>query len=157
MIRKHGWMLAYLDSSDEQQVDTQRLPSLLTDQVSQSSPTLANLVLLTSSPRFDPQASPHANPTLQELLCSELKVDEHSTNPPARYTEASLVKELEELGVGRPSTYTQIIETLKDREYVAMEGKALSPTLIAFVVTRLLETYFQDFVDTSFTARLLNS
>uniref|UniRef100_A0A0C3UB14 DNA topoisomerase n=2 Tax=Guillardia theta TaxID=55529 RepID=A0A0C3UB14_GUITC len=121
VIRKHGWMLAYLDSSDEQQVDSQRLPSLLTN---------------------------------QELLCSELKVDEHSTKPPARYTEASLVKELEELGVGRPSTYTQIIETLKDREYVTMDGKALSPTLIAFVVTRLLETYFQDFVDTSFTARM---
>jgi len=121
VIRKHGWMLAYLDSSDEQQGDTQRLPFLQSD---------------------------------QELLCSELRLDEHSTKPPARYTEATLVKELEELGVGRPSTYTQIIETLKGREYVSMEGKALSPTLIAFVVTRLLETYFRDFIDTSFTARM---
>eukprot|EP00960_Hanusia_phi_P040393 754426-Hanusia_phi.AAC.3 len=155
VIRKHGWMLAYLDSSDEQQGDTQRLPFLQSDQVSYFPSSLS--LLPCESCRSTPRrwSDSFLLACLQELLCSELRLDEHSTKPPARYTEATLVKELEELGVGRPSTYTQIIETLKGREYVSMEGKALSPTLIAFVVTRLLETYFRDFIDTSFTARFL--
>ena len=78
----------------------------------------------------------------------------HSTNPPARYTEASLVKRLEEAGVGRPSTYASILGTIQDRGYVFKKGSALVPTWTAFAVTDLLEKHFTDYVDYEFTARL---
>ncbi len=76
----------------------------------------------------------------------------HETKPPARYTEASLVKRLEELGIGRPSTYASIISTIQDRGYVRNQGSALVPTLKAFAVIGLLEEYFGDYVDYDFTA-----
>ncbi len=78
----------------------------------------------------------------------------HSTKPPARYTEASLVKRLEELGIGRPSTYTAIITTIQDRGYVWKKGTALVPTFTAFATVRLLERHFGELVDYSFTARM---
>jgi len=76
----------------------------------------------------------------------------HETQPPARYTEASLVKELEADGVGRPSTYASIIDTIIDRGYVQKQGQALVPTLTAFGVTALLEHHFPSLVDIKFTA-----
>ncbi len=76
----------------------------------------------------------------------------HETKPPARYTEASLVKRLEELGIGRPSTYASIISTIQDRGYVRKHGSALAPTLKAFAVVGLLEEHFGDYVDYDFTA-----
>jgi DNA topoisomerase-1 len=76
----------------------------------------------------------------------------HETKPPARYTEASLVKRLEELGIGRPSTYASIISTIQDRGYVRKHGSALVPTLKAFAVVGLLEEHFGDYVDYDFTA-----
>ena len=78
----------------------------------------------------------------------------HETSPPARYTEASLVKRLEELGVGRPSTYASIMNTIQDRGYVWKRGTALVPTFTAFSVVRLLEQHFSDLVDYTFTARM---
>ena len=78
----------------------------------------------------------------------------HETRPPARYTEASLVRELEELGIGRPSTYASIIQTVQDRGYVWKQGAALTPTLTAFAVVALLEQHFGDLVDLGFTARM---
>jgi DNA topoisomerase-1 len=78
----------------------------------------------------------------------------HETKPPARYTEASLVKRLEELGIGRPSTYASIIQTIQDRGYVWKKGSALVPTFIAFATVRLLEQQFGDLVDFEFTARM---
>ncbi|HVN50719.1 MAG TPA: type I DNA topoisomerase [Acidimicrobiales bacterium] len=78
----------------------------------------------------------------------------HDTQPPPRYTEASLVKRLEELGVGRPSTYASTIKTIQDREYVWKRGTALVPSFKAFAVVNLLERYFPDLVDYSFTARM---
>ena len=78
----------------------------------------------------------------------------HETRPPARYTEASLVRELEERGVGRPSTYASIIQTIQDRGYVWKQGGALTPTLTAFAVVALLEQHFPDLVDLDFTARM---
>ena len=78
----------------------------------------------------------------------------HETRPPARYTEASLVRGLEELGIGRPSTYASIIQTVQDRGYVWKQGAALTPTLTAFAVVALLEQHFGDLVDYSFTARM---
>ena len=78
----------------------------------------------------------------------------HTTQPPARYTEASLIKELEERGIGRPSTYATIIQTIQDRGYVWHKGPALVPTFTAFAVINLLERHLQDLVDYDFTARM---
>jgi DNA topoisomerase-1 len=78
----------------------------------------------------------------------------HETSPPARYNEASLVKKLEAEGIGRPSTYASIIDTIQRRGYVIHHGKALVPTFTAFAVTKLLEGHFADYVDTQFTARM---
>ena len=78
----------------------------------------------------------------------------HTTSPPARYTEASLVKRLEELGIGRPSTWASIIQTVQDRGYVWKKGQALVPTWTAFAVVGLMEKHFDDLVDYAFTARV---
>jgi DNA topoisomerase-1 len=86
--------------------------------------------------------------------CLELEADGHETQPPARYTEASLVKTLESEGIGRPSTYASIIGTIIDRGYAQMNGNALVPTFTAFAVTGLLEKYFPDLVDSSFTSQM---
>ena len=78
----------------------------------------------------------------------------HETSPPARYTEASLVKKMEELGIGRPSTYASTISTIQDRGYVRKKGTALVPTWLAFAVTRLMEVHFSRLVDYDFTASM---
>jgi DNA topoisomerase I len=88
------------------------------------------------------------------LSASELEAKGHSTQPPARYTEASLVKALEDLGVGRPSTYASIISTIQDRGYVWKRGTALIPSWTAFAVVGLLEQYFSRLVDYGFTASM---
>ncbi len=84
----------------------------------------------------------------------ELVPDGHETQPPARFTEASLVKRMEELGVGRPSTYASIMGTIQDRGYVWKKGSALVPSFTAFSVVGLLEQHFPDMVDYAFTARM---
>lgn len=86
--------------------------------------------------------------------CSELEAIGHETQPPARYTEATLVKTLESEGIGRPSTYASVIGTIIDRGYVQANGNSLVPTFTAFAVTSLLEKYFPDLVDVGFTARM---
>ncbi len=83
-----------------------------------------------------------------------LTADGHSTNPPARYTEASLVKRMEELGIGRPSTYASIMTTIQDRGYVFKKGTALVPTWTAFAVVNVLERQFGEYVDYEFTAKM---
>jgi DNA topoisomerase-1 len=90
----------------------------------------------------------------QRLAAIELTPDDHATNPPARYTEASLIKALEELGIGRPSTYSSIIKTIQDRGYVHKKGSALVPSWVAFAVTGLLEQHFGRLVDYGFTAAM---
>jgi len=86
--------------------------------------------------------------------CADLEAIGHETQPPARFTEASLVKMLESEGIGRPSTYASIIGTIIDRGYAQMTNNSLVPTFTAFAVTSLLENHFPDLVDTSFTARM---
>jgi len=86
--------------------------------------------------------------------CKNLEAIGHETQPPGRYTEASLVKTLESEGIGRPSTYASIIGTIIDRGYAQMQKKTLIPTFTAFAVTSLLEKHFPDLVDTSFTAKM---
>lgn len=90
----------------------------------------------------------------QTVSASELSADGHSTNPPARYTEASLVKALEDLGIGRPSTYASIISTVQERGYVWRKGSALVPAWVAFAVVGLMEKHFGRLVDYDFTAAL---
>jgi DNA topoisomerase I len=88
------------------------------------------------------------------LDASRLDPDGHSTSPPSRYTEATLVKALEERGIGRPSTYAAIMGTILDRGYVRKQGQALIPEFLAFAVVNLLEKHFAQLVDYEFTARL---
>jgi DNA topoisomerase-1 len=89
-----------------------------------------------------------------DLTATALEPEGHSTTPPARYTEASLVKALEERGIGRPSTYAAIMGTILDRGYVRRQGQALVPEFLAFAVVNLLERHFGQLVDYEFTARM---
>ncbi|MEE9162098.1 MAG: type I DNA topoisomerase, partial [Candidatus Neomarinimicrobiota bacterium] len=88
------------------------------------------------------------------LTAVALEPKQHETKPPARYTEATLIKELESLGIGRPSTYASIMETIQRREYVVKQKGALVATFVAVAVVRLMEQYFADLVDYQFTARM---
>lgn len=90
----------------------------------------------------------------QQLTEDGLEPVGHTTQPPARYTEASLIKALEELGVGRPSTYTPTLQTIQDRGYVVKRGQALIPTFVAFAVIGLLERHYPRLVDYDFTAAM---
>ncbi len=90
----------------------------------------------------------------QHLTEEGLEPVGHTTQPPARYTEASLIKALEELGVGRPSTYTPTLQTIQDRGYVVKRGQALIPTFVAFAVIELLEQHYPRLVDYNFTAAM---
>jgi DNA topoisomerase-1 len=90
----------------------------------------------------------------EELILLGLEAKGHQTSPPARYTEASLVKRLEEEGIGRPSTYAPTVATIQRRGYISRQGKALVPSFTAFAVTRLLRDHFGDYVDIGFTAEM---
>ena len=90
------------------------------------------------------------------ISLDKLRPEQHFTEPPPRFTEASLVKTLEEYGIGRPSTYASIIATLKNREYVEMDGKRFIPTDIARIVNGFLTEHFTQYVDYDFTAKLEN-
>ena len=90
----------------------------------------------------------------QAVKVNEYTCEGHETKAPARYTEPTLVKKLEELGIGRPSTFASIIQTIQDRGYVYKRGRALVPTFLAFSVTGLLETHFTKLVDYEFTASM---
>ncbi|TFD79356.1 type I DNA topoisomerase [Cryobacterium sp. Sr8] len=126
VITFRGFMLAYEESVDEER-------NASTD------PTESKLPPLTEG---------------QVLALIEVEAKGHETTPAARYTEASLVKKLEELGIGRPSTYASIISTITERGYVTPRGQSLIPNWIAFSVVRLLEDYFGDLVEYDFTAEM---
>ena len=108
----------------------------------------------------DDEATDDAQSRLPELESGQALLPEavtaagHQTRPPSRYTEPSLVAKLEELEIGRPSTYASIIRTITSRDYVFKKGSALVPTWLAFAVTRLLEEHFPTLVDYAFTARM---
>ena len=110
--------------------------------------------------RDDSKGDPDADRQLPEieegerLPLADVRLDQHFTEPPPRYTEASLVKALEEYGIGRPSTYASIISTLQDREYVEIESRRFFPTDVGRVVARFLSNHFGPYVDYEFTARL---
>ena len=90
----------------------------------------------------------------QEIIISKVDADQHFTQPPSRYTEASLVRTLEENGIGRPSTYAPTITTIIGRGYVTREKKRLYPTELGIMVTEMMEKYFSSIVDTEFTANM---
>ena len=90
----------------------------------------------------------------EKAMSTEIKKEQHFTQPPARYTEATLVKAMEEKGVGRPSTYASIVSTIQDREYVAKSDKRLIPTPLGEVVTGLMMDRFNDIIDVEFTANM---
>ena len=109
----------------------------------------------------DPDAALEGQEVLLPVLkqgdtpgCKGVEALGHQTQPPARYSEAALVKMLEKEGIGRPSTYASIIGTIVDRGYATLQNNSLSPSFTAFAVTSLLEEHFPDLVDTSFTARM---
>jgi DNA topoisomerase I len=111
----------------------------------------------TDDPDDDTDDSERRLPPLaegDELSAERLVATGHETKPPRRYTEASLVQRLEELGVGRPSTYASIIGVILDRHYVWKKGGALIPSFVAFSVVTLLEQHFPELVDYAFTARM---
>ncbi|MDD6224076.1 MAG: DNA topoisomerase, partial [bacterium] len=90
----------------------------------------------------------------KEYQVIKVEKDQHFTQPPARYTEAKLIKEMEELGIGRPSTYATIISNIKDRGYVNIEDKKFIPTDIGFEVTDKLQEYFSDIINVEYTANM---
>nr|WP_210422570.1 type I DNA topoisomerase [Cryobacterium sp. BB307] len=128
VITFRGFLAAYEEGRDEEQNET-------------AEPTEAKLPALTEG---------------QSLTLASVEAKGHETSPPPRYTEASLIKTLEELGIGRPSTFTSIISTIIDRGYVTPRGTALVPNWVAFSVVRLLEDYFGELVQYDFTADMEN-
>jgi DNA topoisomerase-1 len=124
-ITDPGFLRAYVESSDDENAEA--------DDAERRLPTLVKG---------------------QGLTAEELAAIGHTTQPPSRYTEASLVKALEELGIGRPSTYSAIMQTIQDRGYVFKRGQALIPSFLAFAVVGLLERYFDRLVDYRFTATM---
>ena len=121
--------------------------------------TFRGFLLAYEEGRDDPTADAEEKvlPALHEgdgLNATALEPEGHSTSPPSRYTEASLVKALEERGIGRPSTYAAIMGTILDRGYVRRQGQALVPEFLAFAVINLLERHFEQLVDYEFTARM---
>jgi DNA topoisomerase I len=125
IITFHGFMKAYVEGADDPNAE------------------------LDDRERRLPQVSED-----DALTAEEIAADGHSTKPPARYTEASLVKELEEREIGRPSTYATILGTILDRGYVFKKGTALVPSFLSFAVVGLLEKHFGRLVDYDFTARM---
>jgi DNA topoisomerase-1 len=90
----------------------------------------------------------------EDLDCKELETKSHTTQPPPRFSEAALTRALEEMGIGRPSTYASIIDTILAREYVFKRGNALVPTWTAFAVSQLLQSHLPSLVDYQFTAQM---
>ena len=130
-----GYLRAYVEGSDDPSAELLEQDTVL--------PKLA-----VGDQVFSPAKLDH------ELILLALDAKGHQTSPPARYTEASLVKKLEEEGIGRPSTYAPTVATIQRRGYISRQGKALVPSFTAFAVTRLLRNHFGDYVDLAFTAEM---
>ena len=130
-----GFLRAYVEGSDDPSAELGEQETLL--------------------PKLKVGDKVHAPDRVDEnLILLKVGAKGHETAPPARYTEASLVKRLEEEGIGRPSTYAPTVATIQRRGYVSKQGKALVPSFTAFAVTRLLREHFADYVDIGFTAEM---
>ena len=135
-----GYRRAYVEGSDDPESELEAQETILPPF------KMGDLVVA------DAGSAGAAGPAKASLLAVEPK--SHETTPPARFTEASLIKKLEEEGIGRPSTFEPTIETILRRGYVFRQGKALVPSFTAFAVTYLLRDHFADFVDIGFTAEM---
>jgi DNA topoisomerase-1 len=135
-----GYRRAYVEGSDDPESELEAQETIL------PAFKVGDLVVAAERP------STAADRAMATLVGVEPK--SHETTPPARFTEASLIKKLEEEGIGRPSTFEPTIETILRRGYVFRQGKALVPSFTAFAVTELLRTHFADFVDIGFTAEM---
>jgi DNA topoisomerase I len=133
-----GYRRAYVEGSDDPDSELEAQETIL--------PAFSEGDLVT--------APGQARGARAKAVLAGLEPKRHETAPPARFTEASLIKKLEEEGIGRPSTYEPTIETILKRGYVFRQGKALVPSFTAFAVTRLLRDHFADFVDIGFTAEM---
>jgi DNA topoisomerase I len=130
-----GYLRAYVEGSDDPAAELDEQETIL--------------------PKLAVGEEIHAPDNLEaRLIVAALEEKGHQTTPPARYTEASLVKRLEEEGIGRPSTYAATVGTIQRRGYVTRQGKALVPSFIAFAVTRLLRDHFGEYVEVGFTAEM---
>ncbi|MEW6322878.1 MAG: type I DNA topoisomerase [Acidobacteriota bacterium] len=130
-----GYLRAYVEGSDDPAAELDEQETLL--------------------PKLAVGERVHAPDALDaRLIVAGVEPKGHQTSPPARFTEASLVKRLEEEGIGRPSTYAATMATIQRRGYVTRQGKALVPSFTAFAVTRLLRDHFADYVDIGFTAEM---
>ncbi len=129
-----------------------------TFRASHSEPKFSGFTAVYEEGRDDEEEAPQSPlPDLREgepLELKETRKEQHFTQPPARYSEATLIRALEEKGIGRPSTYAPTISTILNREYVVKEGRALRPTPLGEVVTGLMKDKFQDIVDPTFTAQM---
>lgn len=130
-----GYLRAYVEGSDDPSAELDEQETLL--------PKLAVGQRIEAPDQVD-----------APRIAVRVEAQHHETSPPPRYTEASLVKKLEEEGIGRPSTYAATVTTIQRRGYVTRQGKALVPSFTAFAVTRLMRDHFSDYVDVSFTAEL---
>ena len=130
-----GYLRAYVEGSDDPAAELDEQETLL--------PKLAVGDLVQAPDQID-----------AKVIAVKVETKGHETSPPARFTEASLVKRLEEEGIGRPSTYAPTVATIQRRGYVSRQGKALVPSFTAFAVTRLLREHFGDYVDLGFTAEM---
>jgi DNA topoisomerase-1 len=128
-----GWLTLYGQGKDSQETDPPAKSK------PEDEPELVDLPTLEAGDR---------------LVLHRIDPEQKFTQPPPRYTEASLIKEMEELGIGRPSTYAPTLSTLFDRLYVEREGRTLKPTDLGKTVTEMLEAHFRNIVDTDFTARM---
>ena len=130
-----GYLRAYVEGSDDPAAELDEQETLL--------------------PKLTTGERVHAPDNVDaRLVVAGIDAKGHQTSPPPRYTEASLVKRLEEEGIGRPSTYAPTVATIQRRGYVSRQGKALVPSFTAFAVTRLLREHFGDYVDIGFTAEM---
>ncbi|HPK71061.1 MAG TPA: type I DNA topoisomerase [Vicinamibacterales bacterium] len=135
-----GFRRAYVEGSDDPDAD-------LADQESILPPMREGDLVVGPGPS-------DAAPGGTGIALTRLEAKGHETQPPARFTEAALIRELEQAGIGRPSTYATTIATIERRGYVFRQGKALVPTFSAFAVTNLLRDHFGDYVDVGFTAEM---
>ena len=147
-IEYAGYRRAYVEGSDDPDSELEAQETIL--------PAFkpGDIVVGGGRPAGVAPASLPAGPGRIMASLVKLEPKKHETTPPARYTEASLIKKLEEEGIGRPSTYEPTIETILRRGYVFRQGKSLVPSFTAFAVTGLLRDHFEDFVDIGFTAEM---
>ena len=141
-----GFRRAYVEGSDDPAAELEEQETIL--------PQCRVGDQIHAAPRAPEAASTEASAAKDAIVLLGIEPKRHETSPPARFTEASLIKELERLGIGRPSTYAPTIATIVRRGYVFRQGKALVPSFTAFAVTKLLRDHFGDFVETDFTAEM---